>query len=509
MRRGRALLVWKGGANRETFWKKFDETFQENRDAVPIDALTLELIALRHGKHGDRFLQDLNRYLAAREPRRLGLLFQKEIEKLSLPTRETVQQVEWRRAEREERLEMIRMNLPAAFSRQPREIRFLLRSFLKHLPDARANSLIAEMRALQAASSDAEVFCHFFKRTGLEKAGQFLSTLVGLVPDEDRKIYAELQDDVPASSLSELRGTIEREIGKPIHKVFSEWNDVAVAVASMGEVHWGRRRSDSTEIVAKVITPSKRANVTMAIAALRGVAEDYEKNQRRFSTPLDVVEELRNFADQLQAQVHFDRERRNAAKSDGVRYPEYDYDLSTESLNVMQVAPGVKATNLEDPAERRKAAAAYAQQALAMLFREGYFHGDPHPGNVFWEENTGILTWLDWGVVENISKEDRVLLSRLLVATQIGNPEMMTQAMMEAASDFAALGALRQSLEQNPLQSSNGARLQEFLHRASQHRIWLRPPIMRAVAYLLIVQGVVHDLDPARDFSEDVGRAMM
>jgi hypothetical protein len=514
---GTLLLVERAGQDPDIFWSDFERILR-GESGGEVTELALELRALRQGKYGDRFLTEVNTALTSAQPTREALVFRDEIARF-LPAAgraklvPRVRAVQLLRLEREERLQIISRDLPPAFLRQPAEIRFLLLKFLEEMPQVQVQSLVRELRDLSETAGDAEVFRRFFLRVGLEKGGQFLSTMVGTVPDADRAIYAVLQDKVPPSSFAEVRATVAKELGQALEEIFSEFEEEPVASASMGEVYRAKLKAGGTKVYAKISTPSKRAQTQMAVQTLLKVADAYEAEQDRFEAIFDIPGQIRFFAKQLQRQLDFKNERKNALSIGGYeageyRIPEFIMDFSTDHITIMLPAPGVKVTELEDPQERAQAAEQFADDALNML-ADGRYHADPHPANEFWDTVLRRLTWLDWGVVDHLNYEAWKKTMALPLAVALGDTETKLSALRAASSRATEdrFAALRADLSAGQATGSVGEQLNQFLNLAGRkHRIYLDPEIMRAIAFLSTVEGVVKELNPTQNFAADVLR---
>jgi ABC1 family protein len=514
------LFMEEYGSRDETgFWHDFDRVL-EGRSNGGVTDLDLELWALKQGKLADRFLAEVETFLTSPEPDKEHLAFWEQLQRLlpsGIEERKALQaviaSVRRRRLDREDALEVLKTDLPAVFVQQSPGIRFLLLNFLKQMPQRHVQSLVRELRDLGETAGEAEVFKHFFLRTGLEKAGQFLSTMVGTIPEADRKTFADLQDKIPPSSWTEVKKSIEQELGRPIEEVFSTLEEEPVASASVGEVYRGTLK-DGSEVYLKVSPPSKRAQIESAIQTLLKVAELYEGQKDRFDVPLDIPAQLRAFVQQLKDQLNFTLERRNALSIGGYRadeyqIPEFLIDLSTGRLTLMRPVSGVKITELAGAGPRSRAAAKYSADALRMLFRDGRYHGDPHPGNIFWDDAQNKLTWLDWGVTGSLQETERAQVFNLLMGVMTQDVDTQIRVLSEAGNGVSSevLGSLRSELQKNSLQGSSSERLNQLLTMAGKHKYYIQPKLMQAVAFLLSVEGIVKDLDPEHDFAADVSKA--
>jgi hypothetical protein len=184
--------------------------------------------------------------------------------------------------------------------------------------------------------------------------------------------------------------------------------------------------------------------------------------------------------------------------------PEIVEEMISEHVAVMRPIPGVKVTDLTDPLERRKAADAYAREALKML-SDGEYHADPHPGNVFWDEKTGQLAWLDWGVVGHLKPSGRDKIVKLLTALVARDNAKKMRALEDVATGTDYDRALLQNrMAEIDLIPSPADKLLHLLNIAGHAGLYIQPQVMQALAYLLTVNGVVHDLDPDHDFAKDM-----
>lgn len=509
------LMDEEGQKGNSIFWDIFDDVLSRvDRRRFENDTEILVRV-LSRGKFGERYLGELRQYLSAADPKRLNLVFGEEFDRLigaEIGNRRSIlpllEGVEARLREHRERLDILRMKPPAAFLRQPREIRFLLLSFLKHLPGGQTESLIAELKEMgEEGSSDAEIFLRFFARTGLEKAGQFLSTMVGVIPNGVRKVFEELQDRVSESSFHEVRQTVEREIQAKMEDLFTYFDPTPVASASMGEVYRAVLK-DGREVVVKVAPLSKRVKTEETIRTLKKVASDVEALNGHLSGRFDVGGMLRRFIKQLERQTDFSKEAMNAERTEGVDTPVYLREYSGPALLVMLPAKGIKPTKAANAAERSRIADVYAVGALRMLFVEGTYHADPHPGNQIWNPETGKLTWIDWGILGHLSTEERDRLIPFLGAAMAGGADEQVEALKTIAEGEKGEGnfdRLRERLGRLPAGGSSGERVGAVLAATGAEQIYLEPNSMQAVAYLLTVTGTAADLDP--DF--DIGQALL
>ncbi|NJN67560.1 MAG: AarF/ABC1/UbiB kinase family protein [Chloroflexaceae bacterium] len=224
------------------------------------------------------------------------------------------------------------------------------------------------------------------------KFGQFLSSRADVIPDEVRHELAGLQDEVPAAPASHVLDLIMREHGKPPDQLFRCFDHEAVAAASLGQVHFATLH-DGRIVAVKVQRPHIEAIIEVDLSALEWVLrliKDFSVVRRR----ADVMALFGEFARVLRQELNYVQEARNAeifranlGTIPGVYVPMPIKELTTMRVLVMERIGGIKindkaallqaGVNFHDLAERLN------QTYLKQFFLDGFFHADPHPGNLF------------------------------------------------------------------------------------------------------------------------------
>lgn len=282
----------------------------------------------------------------------------------------------------------------------------------------------------------------------LIKLGQFLSARVDLLPDFITEELAQLQDEVPAEPFERIRPLIEAELGQPLESAFQAFDPVATAGASLGQVHraW---LPDGTPVMVKVQRPGIERLLAADLAALTAVARIlslYPPLRRRVH--LDRL--LREFARTLAMELdyiaearHAEQFARNFADDPGIRIPRPFWSHTRRRVLVLEDVTAIKITDLAaiDRAGIPRAAVARRlyQAYLRQVFYEGFFHADPHPGNLFVEPLDGEvpseggrpfrLTFVDFGMVGQISPEARRWLREAAIGLGTRDARRIVQAM--------------------------------------------------------------------------------
>ena len=267
------------------------------------------------------------------------------------------------------------------------------------------------------------------------KLGQFASTRVDILPPRVVEELTGLQDEVTAVSFELIQATIEAELHQPLSTIFAFFAIEPVAAASFGQVHQASLH-DGTRVAVKIQRPLIEEAVHTDIAALRWVASwmQYYGPIRRRTNLTALIEEFARITlrelDYLLEADHADRFRHNFASDPYIYVPRMYRAYSTERVLVMEWIDGIKLTDYAalDGAriDRLALATKLYQSYLQQCFSDGFFHADPHPGNIFVLPAAELapsgyrsfrLTFLDFGMVDEISP--RVMEGLATAATGI------------------------------------------------------------------------------------------
>ena len=285
------------------------------------------------------------------------------------------------------------------------------------------------------------------------KLGQLLSTRPDLVGVTLAAELSKLQQDVPADSSEAVRRLIEDELGQPVDELFAEFDDVPIASASIGQVHRAKLRTGES-VVVKVQHEGIQTIVRKDLDVLTGMAQLVERLPEFVAyRPMATVAEFRRT---LHRELDFGREERNllhfSARYDGdphVRIPRPCSDLCTPRVLTMEWIDGIK---LRDQArldemgfDREEIARRGAEFYLESMFGDGYYHADPHPGNILLLPGN-VIALLDFGMVGHIDEALREQIEDMLLAISNKDSEHLTSALMRLGStpsdlDEAALRA--------------------------------------------------------------------
>ena len=281
------------------------------------------------------------------------------------------------------------------------------------------------------------------------KVGQFLSTRLDVLPDEITNELQGLQDEVQPEAFTDIRRELESELGKPLAEIFVKFNEIPLASASIGQVHraYIRREGlqedcseDYPSVVVKIQRPNIESIVETDLAALRIVSRwinYYGPIRKRANVPallkeldLSIHEEM----DYILEGEHAETFARNFEGRIDVIVPNVFWDFTSRRVITLEDVQGIKITDYERiekaGIERSEVAIRLFDTYLKQIFEDGFFHADPHPGNLFVnpdpEKNAdGKTTWklafVDFGMVGNITEKAMHGLREFVIAIATGD----------------------------------------------------------------------------------------
>jgi ubiquinone biosynthesis protein len=354
------------------------------------------------------------------------------------------------------------------------------------------------------------------------KLGQILATRPDLIPMTLIVELRKLQDAVPPFGSAAARNQIESALGRPIAELFAEFDDAPIAAASIAQVHRARLFSGE-EVAVKVRRPGLEQVIGTDLEILRGLASLLEENapELRAYAPAEIVEE---FARAITLEIDLSNEAsnmqrfaRNFAGDPKVHVPQLFETHSTPAVLTMEFVRGIKAKDIAglDAAgiDRKKLAAGGVEFCLRQVFDHGFFHADPHPGNLFVLPGEVIVP-IDMGMMGVLEPELVDALLELLVGILLRDAEKIARlfARLELIDDRVDrvrlrrdIAALLERYASLPIGQVDVAALIGSLFEVLQrHRVRVPPELLLMGKALATVDGMARDLDPTLDPIEAV-----
>lgn len=350
------------------------------------------------------------------------------------------------------------------------------------------------------------------------KLGQILSTRPDLIPEAYQAELAKLQDAAPPVPAEAIRAVVREELGEDAFSSstgFAEFDDAPLASASIGQVH-AARLADGTRVVVKVRKPGAVERIREDLEILRNVAA----TASRAWSVLDeynVVGLVAEFSRTLTKELDYLEEGRNAerfatnfAGDERFRFPRVFWHTTTSRVLTLEFMEGLKINDvaaLDAAGLDRRALADHAASALAqMIFEDGFFHADPHPGNMFVEPD-GRISIIDFGMVGEIDDKLRGDLGHLLIALARKDPRRLARALEGMSltgpvTDRARLAAdvaeFIQLYDGVNLADVNVGRLaQKLLAVVRRHRLLMPTEAAVVIKMMVMADGLGRVLDPA------------
>ncbi len=255
------------------------------------------------------------------------------------------------------------------------------------------------------------------------KLGQMMSTRPDIVPPEFVSELNQLQDTVPSFASDQARRIIEADLGQPIEKLFASFEKEPFAAASLGQVH-AATLHDGSQVVVKVQRPDIQQIVAVDLAILTELAE-FAQERSELGQRYHVADLAWEFATLLRAELDFrqegrnaDRFRRNFDGNTSVTIPQVYWDLTSTRVLTSQRLFGIKISDIEgmdsSGMDRKLLAKRSVELILQEIFKDGFFQGDPHPGNMF-AMSGSIIGAVDFGQAITLDRETTQGLLELLL----------------------------------------------------------------------------------------------
>lgn len=346
------------------------------------------------------------------------------------------------------------------------------------------------------------------------KFGQILSTRPDLIPYEYAKELEKLQDDVPPFEYNEVRRIIWEDFGQSVDSIFQSFEEKPMAAASIGQVHRAKLESGE-EVVVKVQRPNIRKIIEVDLEIMLHLGYLMERHLEEFEIqhPTRLVS---IFARTIEKEINYKIEAANIEHfgrqfldNPTIYIPKVYHDLTTNRVITMEYVKGVKASEIVTLREEGYDLVEIADRGASLLmdqfFVQGFFHADPHPGNILiLPEN--VICYVDFGMMGRINRRERHDFADLIMYIVRRNEKKVVDVILklvevhgtvnrsELESDVSELidsylGLPLKHLEIGPI-------MQQLLELVSRHKLCLKPNLYLVVKSAATVEGLGRVLNP-------------
>lgn len=363
------------------------------------------------------------------------------------------------------------------------------------------------------------------------KFGQVASTRPDIFPDEIISELEKLQNHVPPFPYEEAKEIVEAELGESLDHVFKSFEEEPLAAASIGQVHLATLRETNERVAVKVQRPNIENKIETDFEILKELATLAELRMEwavRYRAR-DVVEE---FAKTIRLELDYIVEARNMTKmnqqfedNDDVYIPKIYSEYTTKKVLVMEFVKGVKLKEITEEQvvgyEKKKIAETLAEMTFQQVLIDGFFHADPHPGNILIQPQEKLVL-LDFGMVGRLTEEMKRQFGTLLISLMRENTDKMVDVMLEmgvAPDDIdkelmkTDVDVLMDRYYRVPLSDVSLAdAVSELFQVAYKHKIELSADFTLLGKALLTLEGTIEQLDPdlsVVEIAEPYGRQLL
>ncbi|HXW68868.1 MAG TPA: AarF/ABC1/UbiB kinase family protein [Dissulfurispiraceae bacterium] len=354
------------------------------------------------------------------------------------------------------------------------------------------------------------------------KLAQLLSSRPDLITVQFADELKKLQDEVPPFPVHEAKRILEVEFRRPLEKVFSTFYEEPVAAASIAQVHRATL-IDGSDVCVKVQRPHIREQIEADISILFTLARLLDKyvSESRFFNPLGIVDE---FSRTIRKEMNFVEESRNCARfkrnferDPGIHIPEIYAGYVTEKAFVMEWIDGIRIDNIVEierlGVDRAHLAEIGVHAFFKQILEDGFFHADPHPGNIL-VMPSGAIAFLDFGIVGRVSDEIKEAIANTFLA-------LIRKDFDGIIDQYIALGIVPEHTDIESFRREFKVDLVDFLdpllyitlkevdfalyldtltHLAIKHNLRVPSELLLVNKAMLILESIGRQLDPTFNF---------
>ena len=348
------------------------------------------------------------------------------------------------------------------------------------------------------------------------KIGQMASSRPELLPAGYPEELAKLQSTVRPFPYDQVVEMITRELKAPPEEIFKTFEKEPLAAASTAQVHRAVLHTGE-EVVVKVQRPDIIPQVRADLGVMHEIATALQK-RKRVGPSVDAVGTIDEFGENVMRELDYQNEAYNARRVaynmqtiEGVHVPKIYGQQTSNRILTMEFIRGVKLSNVAkiDAAgiDRKQLARTFIRAIMKQVLVDGFFHGDPHPGNLMINLDNGVIQFLDLGMVGEIDLQQRISLGDLLFSMQSRDPDGMASALLGVSVPFRAdadAAAFKHDIDRvvtrYMIYADVGASLSEVLSAVlkslADNGFRMNPNMTLAVKVIVQVEEVMSTLNP-------------
>lgn len=271
------------------------------------------------------------------------------------------------------------------------------------------------------------------------KFGQILSTRRDIFSDNIINELEKLQDDVKEEDFSYIKESIEEEFARSIEDIFVEFDRFALATGSIAQTHLAYIRTDDSvkKVVVKIRRKDIEKRVSEDLAIIRDLYRKYQ-NKLNFIESFDLGEVLEEFGKTLRKEIDFKNEKENILKyrednkrTSDLSSPDVYEDYCGKSVLTIEYINGksIRSSYDKDPDTRKSLAKKIIKAYTNQMFSYGFFHADPHPGNIFVDSDNNLYL-IDFGIVSTLSENYRYQIIKIFLGASFNEVSLVTDAIL-------------------------------------------------------------------------------
>lgn len=355
------------------------------------------------------------------------------------------------------------------------------------------------------------------------KFAQIASNRPDLLPEELIDELTKLQDKAPRVPIKIIKSTLERELHRPIDELVEYFEDEPLASASMAQVHRARLRGGK-EVVLKIQRPDLKMTIAKDLSILKSIVSIIKSYFPKYLV-YNPEELVKMFEESITEELSFRMEaanmkhfRRMFAGNTDIYIPDTYEELCTDNIICMEFIDGYKITDLEQLRKFKITGKDLALRGMGLYFEQvfehGFFHADPHPGNIFVLED-GRIAFIDYGMMGSVIESDKIQFAKMLLAMYEKDVQGLKKAIMKFSAglskhkqkelEYDVIYFLRNYTNQS-IENIDGNEVMRGLNSLFfDYKIKIPSKLLLLLKALIIIEGVGLSLDPDYDIIDNIG----